>query len=88
MVCCSRWERCGRFSPLEYRKREVVINNYYIKENNAEVLKTLLEKVIASIDEDKQLSSVTFIEHQTTFQELGFSVEKTWRRYVKMNKEK
>lgn len=76
------------FLPLEYRKREVVINNYYIKENNAEVLKTLLEKVIASIDEDKQLSSVTFIEHQTIFQELGFSVEKTWRRYVKMNKEK
>ncbi|RGN32643.1 hypothetical protein [Bacteroides oleiciplenus] len=76
------------FLPLEYRKREVVINNYYIKENNAKVLKTLLEKVIASIDEDKQLSSVTFIEHQTIFQELGFSVEKTWRRYVKMNKEK
>ena len=61
---------------------------YYIKDNNAEVLKALLEKAIASIDEDKQLSSVTFIEHQNIFQELGFSVEKTWRRYVKMNKEK
>ena len=76
------------FLPLEYRKWEVVINNYYIKDNNAEVLKALLEKAIASIDEDKQLSSVTFIEHQNIFQELGFSVEKTWRRYVKMNKEK
>ncbi|MBD9093747.1 MAG: hypothetical protein EGQ20_14625 [Bacteroides oleiciplenus] len=76
------------FLPLEYRKWEVVINNYYIKENNAEVLKALLEKAIASMDEDKQLSSVTFIEHQKVFQELGFSVEKTWRRYVKMNKEK
>lgn len=76
------------FLPLEYKKREVVINNYYIKGNDAEVLKALLEKVIASMDEDKQLSSVTFVEHQKIFQELGFSVEKMWKRYVKMNKEK
>ena len=76
------------FIPLEYKKREAVINNYYIRNNNAEVLKALLEKVIDSTDEDKQLSSVTFIEHQKIFQELGFSVEKEWKRYVKMNKEK
>ena len=76
------------FIPLEHKKSEAIINNYYIKENNAEVLKALLEKVIDSTDEDKQLSSVTFIEHQKVFQELGFSVEKEWKRYVKMNKEK
>lgn len=76
------------FLPLEYKKREVVINNYYIKENNAEVLKALLEKVITSVEEDKLLSSVTFIEHTNVFKELGFSVEKEWKRYVKMNKEK
>lgn len=76
------------FIPLEHKKSEAIINNYYIKENNAEVLKALLEKVIDSTDEDKQLSSVTFIEHQKIFQELGFSVEKEWKRYVKMNKEK
>ena len=76
------------FIPLEHKKSEAVINNYYIKENNAEVLKALLEKVIDSTDEDKPLSSVTFIEHQTIFQELGFAVEKEWKRYVKMNKEK
>ena len=63
------------FIPLEHKKSEAIINNYYIKENNAEVLKALLEKV-------------TFIEHQKIFQELGFSVEKEWKRYVKMNKEK
>ena len=53
------------FIPLEHKKSEAIINNYY-----------------------KQLSSVTFIEHQKIFQELGFSVEKEWKRYVKMNKEK
>mgnify|MGYP000012122369 FL=1 len=76
------------FIPLEHKKSEAIINNYYIRNNNAEVLKALLEKVIDSTDEDKQLSSVTFIEHQKIFQELGFSVEKEWKRYVKMNKEK
>ena len=75
------------FIPLEYKKWEAVINNYYIRNNNAEVLKALLEKIIAKMDEDKQLSSVTFVEHQDIFKELGFSVEKEWKRYVKMNKE-
>ena len=75
------------FIPLEHKKSEAIINNYYIRNNNAEVLKALLEKIIAKMDEDKQLSSVTFVEHQEIFKELGFSVEKEWKRYVKMNKE-
>ena len=58
-----------------------------VMNNNAEVLKALLEKVIAKMDKDKYLSSVTFVEHQEIFKELGFSVEKEWKRYVKMNKE-
>lgn len=76
------------FLPLEHRKQEVVINNYYIKDNNIEVLKLLLETAIAGTDKEKQLSSVTFIEHKQVFQELGFTVEKEWKNYVKMNKEK
>lgn len=76
------------FLPLEHKNREVIINNYYIKENNAEVLKALLEEVIDSVDDGKLLSSVTFIEHMPLFKEFGFSVEKEWKRYVKMNKEK
>lgn len=87
MVCCGGRKR-NSWLYTEHKKSEAIINNYYIKENNAEVLKALLEKVIDSTDEDKQLSSVTFIEHQKIFQELGFSVEKEWKRYVKMNKEK
>lgn len=75
------------FLPLEHKKRDVVINNYYIKDNNMEVLKVLLEKAIACTGEEKRLSSVAFIEHRKIFQEMGFSVEKEWTRYVKMNKE-
>lgn len=76
------------FLPLEHKKSEAIINNYYVKDNNTEVLKALLEKVIDSVEKDKLLTSVTLIEHQDLFLESGFSVEKLWRRYVKMIKEK
>lgn len=76
------------FLPLEHKKSEAIINNYYVKDNNTEVLKVLLEKVIDSMEKDKLLTSVTLIEHQDLFLESGFSVEKLWRRYVKMIKEK
>jgi len=76
------------FLPLEHKKSEAIINNYYVKDNNTEVLKALLEKVIDSMEKDKLLTSVTLIEHQDLFLESGFSVEKLWRRYVKMIKEK
>ncbi|WP_300694121.1 hypothetical protein [uncultured Bacteroides sp.] len=76
------------FLPLEHKKSEAIINNYYVKDNHTEVLKALLEKVIDSMEKDKLLTSVTLIEHQDLFLESGFSVEKLWRRYVKMIKEK
>lgn len=76
------------FLPLEHKKSEAIINNYYVKDNNTEVLKALLEKVIDSVEKDKLLTSVTLVEHQDLFLESGFSVEKLWRRYVKMIKEK
>lgn len=76
------------FIPVEHKKQKAVINNYYIKDNNQEVLRMLLEKVIAATGENMSLSSVSFTEDQKIFQELGFSVEKVWKRYVKMDKEK
>lgn len=75
------------FIPLEYRRQEAIINNYYIKDNDAEVLRTLLEEVVAKADEEKQLSAVAFVEHQELFREQGFAAEKEWRRYVKMYRE-
>ena len=88
MVCCGRRKKVVGFLPLEHKKSEAIINNYYVKDNNTEVLKALLEKVIDSMEKDKLLTSVTLIEHQDLFLESGFSVEKLWRRYVKMIKEK
>ena len=74
------------FIPVEEKKKECIINNYYIEGNNESTLKLLLEKVIS--ETSKELISVTFMEHCSLFKELGFSEEKVWTRYVKMKKDK
>lgn len=76
------------FVPVENKKKECVINNYYIEGNNEDTLKRLLEKIISAADTSKELTSVTFVEHSALFKELGFSEEKVWTRYVKMKKDR
>ena len=76
------------FIPVEEKKKEYVINNYYIESNNEYTLKLLLEKVISETNTSKELTSVTFMEHSSLFKDLGFSEEKIWTRYVKMKKDR
>ena len=76
------------FIPVEEKKKEYVINNYYIESNNEDTLKLLLEKVISETNTSKELTSVTFMEHSSRFKDLGFSEEKIWTRYVKMKKDR
>ena len=76
------------FIPVEEKKKEYVINNYYIEINNEDTLKLLLEKVISETNTSKELTSVTFMEHSSLFKDLGFSEEKIWTRYVKMKKDR
>lgn len=76
------------FIPVEEKKKEYVINNYYIESNNEDTLKLLLEKVISETNTSKELTSVTFMEHSSLFKDLGFSKEKIWTRYVKMKKDR
>lgn len=76
------------FIPVEHKRKEFIINNYYIEGNDADTLKLLVEKVISETDKDIDLTSVTFMEHCSLFKELGFSEEKVWTRYVKMKKDR
>ena len=76
------------FIRVEEKKKEYVINNYYIESNNEDTLKLLLEKVISETNTSKELTSVTFMEHSSLFKDLGFSEEKIWTRYVKMKKDR
>ena len=59
------------FIPVEEKKKEYVINNYYIESNNEDTLKLLLEKVISETNTSKELTSVTFMEHSSLFRREG-----------------
>ncbi len=74
------------FVPVEHKKYECVINNYYIKERNVDTLKLLLEKVLEKQGEESSLTAVSFVEDRDVFSELGFLEDKVWTRYVKMKK--
>ena len=76
------------FMPVEKKKGELVINNYYIKGNDEGILKQLLEEAINKSGEEANLAAVVFIEHSPLFKEFGFTDEKIWTRYVKMRKGK
>lgn len=76
------------FMPVEKKKGELVINNYYIKGNDESILKQLLEEAINRSGEEANLAAVVFIEHSPLFKEFGFTDEKIWTRYVKMRKGK
>ncbi|MDE5709886.1 hypothetical protein [Bacteroides sp.] len=75
------------FVPVEHRKSESIINNYYIKDKDADTLKLLLEKVVETVGEEKVLAAVAFREDKELFDELGFVEEKAWTRYVRMKKQ-
>lgn len=76
------------FIPVKCKGYECIINNYYINGKNKDVLKQLLEKIIAGIDEEWELTATCFVEDTPVFEEMGFTEEIVWIRYVKMRKER
>ncbi len=74
------------FVPVECKRTEYVINNYYVRGKDPDVLSALLARVLQAFP-DKWLAAVSFVEDAELFSSLGFVAEKTWTRYVKMRKE-
>lgn len=76
------------FIPVEHRSSVSIINNYYVANNNIEVLETLLAAAVKAVDKECMLSAVVLQQHLPVFQKCGFVVEKVWKLYVKMQKQK
>ncbi len=79
------------FIPLECRRLELVINNYYVAGKNADVLQLLLEAVIAKTVEEgepgqRMLTAVVLVSDRKVFEAAGFTVFKEWKLYLKMVK--
>ena len=74
------------FIPLEHKRSEDVINNYYVKDKVAEVLTALIKEVVKCADKKRPLSAICFLEDRNLFGQLNFEEERIWTRYVKMRK--
>ena len=72
------------FIPIEHRGNVAIINNYYIDKDQEEAFSFLLIDVVSAFAGEKSLAAVVQTEHQETFEKQGFTVEKVWKRYVKM----
>lgn len=88
-IAVSQKEVLG-FIPVEYRKQEWIINNYYAcpdKEN--EILSILVEAVIKEWEQESSisLSAVVQTRHLTIFTEENFKITKNWKIYCKMKKQ-
>ena len=76
------------FIPLNLRKNEHIINNYYAKaENHDAILEALLDAVLTDEEESTQpLVAVVQTLHKDLFERKGFEITKTWKLYIKMQK--
>lgn len=75
------------FVPMEQRGKVVIINNYYVEEDQEDVLFLLLTDSVAAFAGEKPLEAVVQVKHQETFEKQGFVVEKVWKQYVKMRRD-
>lgn len=74
------------FLPVEHRSAGVVINNYYVGDDKGEVLGILLQSAVKATEEETEITAVVLLHHQSVFEENGFTIDSTWKRYVKMRR--
>ena len=60
--------------PVETKRSEYVINNYYTPGRDADMLRQLLQEVIEQTPQDRPLAAIAFLEDEQLFGELEFSV--------------
>lgn len=72
------------FMPVEVKNKSIIINNYYIPEENETVLPALLEETVQYFTEEYELLSVSQRRDMVVFQEKNFEVTREWKLYVKM----
>ena len=75
------------FFPIEVRKKSLVINNYYVSNDDEDVFVSLLEAVDNdSLVEERGVEAVVQKPHESYFRAHGFEIERAWSLYLKMRK--
>ena len=72
------------FLPVETKGSQAKINNYYIKENDAAILDSLLKQAIQAMSADYLLISITQAKDIDTFKANQFNIAHEWKKFVKM----
>lgn len=72
------------FLPVEKRGQQAKINNYYIKENDAAILDSLLKQAVQAMSADYLLISITQAKDIDTFKANQFNIAHEWKKFVKM----
>lgn len=73
------------FLPVERRDGgKAVINNYYILNESAEILKAMLVAAQQALGSQYILEAVAQIRDQEVFSRQGFGITKVWKKYLKM----
>lgn len=75
------------FIPVERKSSGYVINNYYVAQDDGDVLRTLLVVTMEALGKECMLSAVVLQRHLPVFQKCGFIIEKVWKYYVKMRRQ-
>ena len=68
------------FIPVEKKGDSFVINNYYVYDDNSEVLKELLR----AVKPKNNLYAIVQTKHEQAFANCGFQIEHRWTNYIKM----
>lgn len=68
------------FVPVEQKSNSCVVNNYYIHNDDREVLARLLE----AINPKSNLYAIVQTKHEAAFSDCGFQTEHRWTNYIKM----
>ncbi|WP_278454081.1 hypothetical protein [Phocaeicola plebeius] len=75
------------FFPVEIRKKSLVINNYYVSNDDEDVFVSLLEAVDNDfLGEERDVEAVVQKPHESYFRTHGFEIERAWSLYLKMRK--
>lgn len=72
------------FIPVETKRRQAKINNYYVKDNDAALLDALLKKIVQGMSADYLLTSITQVKDIDTFKSNQFNIAHEWKKFVKM----
>ena len=72
------------FIPVEIKRQQAKINNYYVKDRDASILDALLKKAIEELSADYLLTSVTQVKDIDTFKSNRFNTVHEWKKFVKM----